>query len=540
MILGVVLVVEDDTREGPLLQSALEARNVKVILAPGAVAARRAWREQAEHIRLVTLDIELDDPNAPGVKGTDLARELRAAPDERPALLFRTQFSQAEYYRVAVEVQADGYLEKLRTSHHDFACAVVAILLRIALEEAAGPAEIARLAGPGGSRSAAIERYCVSHVISTLAAVLANPFELLFHDADGTRLLTARPPGDTGEGLDSLIALAGAGSWDTPFVFDHAAYLASLRTPPLRSESAAGGLRRFDGAAFVPLADHRDVRLVLAILKGDPTAPGPYPDEPATLGRALLRHLRPEVFQRSLQVAGHWAAARDMAVRNATASFCRFAGGVQGMLLEQVEADGRLPESATHTLRSLTGQLEEAGAALSLAAEPPAADEVTPTAVGETVRRAFERTAAAFATTRAQLCLNEEICVRVAASDVERVCAHVFGWFFERFRRVEKEEEQVIRVGLRAWLTDAEISFEAPGAPLPGWVRSRLFEPFDAVSASRDSSGETRVQLGLFLARIVAQARLRGSLDDETEGNGHRFVLRMPLQPKRGVPRGGA
>lgn len=544
-----ILVVEDDLIHLKRLEKALEYRGLNTRIARNVDEARAEIAKLADRLAIAILDIRLNEERTDGPDGTDLAQEILTTRVRAPDIVFHTQMTDARYYRAALALRAEAYLEKGRDPADKVSCVVLAVLLRRRLAEASEVASLEHLVRGCAGRSKAVERYCTQLLLPVLARTLVNRTAVLFRDDRGTSLLELdQEHNGPMAAWETLQALAeGAGSWDAPFLYSHDTYLAALSEPGMLPVQAdLDTLRRFDGAAFVPLVDDGARRITLVVLPGvsglQPDGRELLVDEPEVLASALLRHLRREVIQRSIEVAVRWAEAqgREQAIYDYTSRFLLFASQVQREVLDGVEEDGRLSVASTKSLETLSAQLEDAGQILAgpmREVDSPTTPEVLPS-VAELLKTTADEIDTQTSDPALHVQVRGDASVHADWEDLRHVGNLLIRWFRQRSSG-DPSQTHGVEISISETRGDVAIAFEGDGPVLPRWVRDRLFEPFDAFSIDKDATGSGQVQLGLYLAQLVVRARMGGRLMDETpefDAQRHRFVVHLsqPTRPEAG------
>ncbi|HOX46917.1 MAG TPA: sigma-54 dependent transcriptional regulator [Myxococcota bacterium] len=178
---GLVLIVEDDPRLGPLLQSWLSERGLEALLASGGEQALELFGRQAP-------DVVLTDLVMPGMSGLDLCRRLRELDRTLPVLLL-TSFG-----------SIPSAVDAMRSGATDYLCKPIQpdellVALERALESRALLREVARL------RSALDERYSFDTLVArspAMAALVAEARRL------ASREVTVLICGESGSGKEHL------------------------------------------------------------------------------------------------------------------------------------------------------------------------------------------------------------------------------------------------------------------------------------------------------------------------------------------------
>lgn len=84
--------------------------------------------------------------------------------------------------------------------------------------------------------------------------------------------------------------------------------------------------------------------------------------------------------------------------------------------------------------------------------------------------------------------------------------------------------DDLISITLSAEARETLITVSNPGPPLPGKMRSQLF---DSLVSVRDRNGEKHLGLGLYIARLIAEGH-QGSISADNIEGGVVFRIKLP------------
>lgn len=325
-----VLIIEDSEPQRITLHAYLEARGFEVYSAGRVAEARELAEKHWEDLDVAVLDMRLEDPDEPLTTGADIAIEFRRAKRSfPPEFLIFSAFSEVDYYRLALKLGARVYLSKQNDSLSDAVRHVCALALRRALngENPATADKLTRIAARSQSRSETVVKFCQSVLKPEFEACLGVRFAILLTDENGTRCCASNcnVPERVLPVYSTLQSLAQAlPNNEEPFVVD------ATEVSDLVSDPDLEVLRRFEGAAFLPLSIGPDIRISVGVLKDDSDVYSAA-EEPVALVKALAQDIRTTVIECLLKLLSSWTEVtltRDALLR-ATAQLCLYLGQEQ-------------------------------------------------------------------------------------------------------------------------------------------------------------------------------------------------------------------
>jgi DNA-binding NarL/FixJ family response regulator len=497
----------------------------------------------SDTVDVLVLDMCLDDPKEPYTTSADVGVEFRARrPRWPPEVLIYSAFEKMDYYRLALKLGAAAYLSKAEANEEEVIRHVRALALRHGLsDERPGAAEqISSIADTSRDRSEAVKRFCTEVLTPELTSCLDAPFAVLLTDERGTRCCANDfniPEGHLP--LYSILhALAqGQCNHSEPFVVD----IKMLSEPMSGYELEV--LRKFEGAAFLPISVIGNACISVAMLKGEEQSH--RAEDPAALTSVLAQVMRPAVLENLVSLLSSWAETntRRNAVLRSTAQLCLFVAQEQQNIVSGLTnaQEGADTGQALQKLYALAEDLQQTGEILSGMAgdqiAPPGGliggehpqkfymAEIIRSAAGDVCGRAPEGTVR----------IDGDFEMRAAPDMLVLAASRLIQWFASR--AIENTYGTAPTIQVRCAATDEglEVAFEDRSRRLSSRLRQRMFSPFTQVFPPPRTSGRIAgpgLHLPLYLAKTLIEVNYRGLLEDrsdELEGDyGHRFVMRFP------------
>lgn len=571
-----VLIVEDAPAQRKALEFALKLRGFKAESAGTVAESRELLNRLGDQVDVVVLDMRLDDPKESHTTGADLGIEFLNDRRKRerwndvrsatlPEFLILSAYAEADYYRMAMDLDVAAYLQKQQNDQLDVIRHVRALSLRRALNigQPKIVEQITQVAERSRTSFEAITKLCGLVMAPRFELSLGAPFVLLLGSRNRTEKCGGVP--DLPEGHNPVYtqiqALAhGQSNRSDPFVLD----VQLLGEPP--ATEACWMYERMNGGAFLPFWLGKGLRLTVGVLKdqtGDPLA-----EDPLALCRILDQYLRPSILEHTVDILTKLIRVQRETVLTMTSKSCISTGQEQLALLEDGVVNHEVNPGSEFfkKLKGLAEDLRATGETLLPlgAAETDAsraggeAPEVCPVKVADIVRDAWTAVKEQIKTDGVEplavTTRDEFEGLTVMAARVELLLAmmRVMQWMVQRKYRISEGERQRISVGWDERDENVSIAFEDRSTRLGERWRQFLFDPFtqaasqdnwrfevDETDGAGDDSGppgQRRLRAGrylpLYLAKMLVELKNGGKLEDET-GNmdgrdGHRFVMRFP------------
>lgn len=549
-----VLYVDDDETKRLGLVATLNMMDFDSEGAPDIATARDIVKQKGSKIDVMVLDMELD-PKDPSVTGAALGIEVREAIGKwPPEFMILSAFNLERYYEAALKLDVGVYLVKGQVDDEDIVRHIRSLCLRHALsfERAEIAKKIGDIAGSSLNSSEAVSSFCRELLSPEMRACISAPFVFLLTDEKGTQNCGGNEdlPSGYHEAYAKVQALTQASiSNSDPFVFNKGRIAASP------DEETQNIYARLDGGAFRSIFVIHGLRLSVGILKStDPQEE--LPEDPVKLARILSSYLAPAIIEHLLRIATLLAESRTKreTLLQYTSRSCRWVGEEQLAILEDSlgESDMDSINECFQKFKTLSGDLRVTGEFLStLASETnQQIDEVTPQAA-ETIEDVWQEVKEQFDTEGIEFeGPSGDFSLPLAKADLFLSALRVLQWMALRKNRMITGSQK-ISVAYAEEGDFAKLIFTDQSRRLSKNLRERLFEPFAQTDSSQSHIKETKEQeesphaglfLPLFLARMLVEVKYKGSLHDRTDDletpNGHRFVMRFPLQGKSSVREG--
>ncbi|HEY9282878.1 MAG TPA: response regulator [Pyrinomonadaceae bacterium] len=530
-----VVIVEDLEPQRTALRNKFERRGFRVGTAANVAEARRVIAELGEEIDVMVLDMRLEDPEAPDTTGADIGIEVQDQhPDWLPEYLIHSQFSEVNYYRLALRLGAAAYLSKLETNLEDVVRHVRALALRRALRlERPKVAEKLRVISESTKNlSVAVRRFCRELLAGELDACLGAPYVLLLTDEGGTQIFATNTdlPATYESFYTTLQAMAhGISNFSVPYKVSEEVM---RKLPPPANDNEARIYERLPKAAFIPLANVKNFRLSLGLFEPEPGTK--YPEDAEKLAIVLAQYVRSTIVEHFLRILVHLDSQKK-AMLKSTSHLCVFLGQDQQGIIEEGLAAGDLREGgdAHRKLIMMADDLWQTGTILANVANSGSEEEYASFEVGELVEKAFRDLKERMNLRGVEFGVEGSCEVRAKQDDMYIAVIRVLQWLAQR--RIETPPELDPRIWVRCARASggSRVTFEDRSDRLPKKLREQLFMPF-SVSVAAPVETEMRgpgLYLPLYLAQMLVEEKYGGVLDDKSddlEGDvGHRLVMRF-------------
>lgn len=534
-----IFIVEDHGPQRRNLHEALEDCGFEVWSAGDVATARSHVQELGDRIDVALLDMQLEDPAAPGIYGTDIGFEIRRGQATNlTEFLILTAHPDLDFKKHALRLGAAAYLRKPmpipEVIHH---IRSLAFRRQITASSIPTSKKSRRIVETSFNRNHALARYCQEIMSPTLEWSLGSPTLLLCSDQYGTRLCggSIRLDELDSRGLFHTVASLAFGRSGTqePYAIDAPSF------PPLKKEQEQELLEELDGGCVVTLAEIRDFRLS-AVLKR-----GRQPEEdPEKLGSIFAGYARSAVTTQLLGVATLWAemAAHRRTLLAATSRMCLYLGQRQKSLLDKVQG-GHLGEAELRELQDLGEDLHTAGQLLAdldedvEAGEPLDAPSHERVDVIRLVNEVWGKLSDAADLPLDLLHAEGDCVVHAGRSDLSIVIRRILRWLVQRLPS-GAQGPKPIAVSCQQDAEGTRITFRDASRRLPLHLREHVFLPFEEADQSpmrpqEDEPDGAGALLSLYLARALVEVRSGGYLEDQTEDledeDGHLLVMGLPI-----------
>jgi CheY-like chemotaxis protein len=511
MSLGLILYIDDSESQRKALKMVLENRGFSVEVAGDVATARSLFEKRRGQIDVAALDMRLEDPQWPQMTGADVAIEYYSpqTPDP-PEFLIHSAYSEVDYYKLALRLQATTYLDKSEYSQDDLIRHVRALVIRrafnVRIQEIVD--RIQDIVETSPNRSEAIARLC-HEVAPIFSGRVGTPFVFLVTESDYTYCYTSEP------GFPKCLDMM----------------------PDISGPEEKKALERLDAAAFIPLIIDEDLRLSIGLLNSD-LGVFPLAEPPAKMASVLARHLTPNVIKPFLVALKDWNRRHIESIR--------ITGDVCLSVLQQLGKS--FPEIAKNNcFRRLQNLIEDLQSSGSIMGSIVKADAHAGSGLlsGVKVKQIIEGEWADIdhGASADLLRIYGNCDVTVTPGDLSFMVSSVLQWFAQRLIHTPSEIEPHVTVDCRRCKNGAELIFEDRSARLDKKLREYLFTPFAepilATIDADDLKSSERPYSSLFLTKVLLEVRYNGLLEDISDENdgsdgnleerhGHRFRMYFP------------
>lgn len=540
-----ILYVEDDETIRRSLVLDLQYRGFDAEGAPNVAAARRMIDQLGNEIDVMVLDMRLEDLQYPDITGADLGLEARQMIGKwPPEFLILSGFKKSEYYEAALKLDVAAYLVKGQVLPEDIIRHIRSLCLRRAMsfERIEMDEKIKKIAEASLNPAEAIAVFCRELLAPEMQACIGAPSVFLLTDEGGTQNCggDANLPTGYNEAYAKVQALAqGTVNSSEPFVFNW-----NEVSEPTNAQTY-NIYRGLDQAAFLPLFIVHKLRLSIGILQSnDPQQK--LPEDPVKLAAILISYLRPAIIEHLLRILSLLTESNTKreTLLHHTSRFCRWVGQEQLAILEEAlgKSDMESVKECFQKFKTLSKDLRVTGEFLSTltSATPKNGNEITPHAA-ETINDVWREVTEQFDAEGVEFNgPSEDFSLPVAKADLFLSALRVLQWMVSRKDRM-LSGSQKISVKYAKDDDHANLIFTDQSRRLNKNLRDILFEPFaqtdSSLSQSKEHQGKEEPSqaglfLPLFLARMLAEVKYNGSLQDRTDDlegpKGHRFVMSFP------------
>ena len=549
---GLILYIEDNEPQLKALKMALENRGFRVEIAKDMATARKLIEGLRDQIDVIVLDMRLEDPEFPQMTGADVAIEYFSPPREgSPEFLIHSAYSEVDYYKLALKLGVATYLQKSEYKQADLIRHVRALVIRrsLNLKRRAITDRIRQIVGSSRNRSEAILRFCRGELYPAFTDYLGVPIVFLFTEDDNTYCCSESV--DLPESLDlyqTIQAMAfGEIKPGNPFVID------ANKVPAPATPEEEAVLKKFDGAAFTPLAIDRDLRLSIGILTPDPNSQS-LAEPPAQMASVLLRHLESTTINQFRTLLNEWSKhyiekeTKRRELMRITAKVCLYVGRQQPLILQKLghSCPEVIADPYYEQLQNLVGDLQDLGSLLeSLGKSEPSGVKGWPlVSLNEFIKSIWTN----LETGRSNNSLSIEGDCAIAAQpqDLSIMISSILQWFGQRFSDSPDGIEPCVSIRCSRNQEGADLLFEDRSERLDPEIRKHLFDPFAETmpipAHPEDSNGWSGLYLSLYIAKVLVEVRYHGILEDVSdtiasssnqpeEARGHRFRMGFPDLP---------
>jgi hypothetical protein len=298
--------------------------------------------------------------------------------------------------------------------------------------------------------------------------------------------------------------------------------------PPAPEEKEV--LKKLNGAAFIPLTMHEDVRLSVGLLSADP-ALLPLAEPPAEMASVLAKHLKFPVIMPLLAVLRKWTEHRNRTEQETTrrqlmgitAEVCLSVGRYQLSDLQQMRRSfPALDENNDfRRLQNMAEGLQATGSMLeSLAKADVRKEQGRLPAAGVQLNQFIKSVWTDLDNVVLQnaLTVYGDCDVHARQEDLSVMVSSILQWFAQRFIDTPSEIEPYITVRCHRDEKGAELIFEDRSARLDKVLREHLFDPFTesitVLADHDDSNSGAKLHSSLFMAKLLVETRYNGVLED--------------------------
>lgn len=525
-----ILIIEDDLMQRAALHEQLRMRGFSVKSVGSVREARQAFAELGEQIAVMVIDMRLEDAEAPGMTGADLALEFtESSPRRLPEFLILSAYSLLNYYKLAIKLGVAAYLSKEETNNVKLIQHIRSLLIRRNLS--ADDVETARKIGSVVENSRWLSEtpvhFCKAIVAPVLSRFLGAPFVIVVNDGrqvhahfSDDRL--AEPSTALYERLDRLIY--GKANQEAPFTIDQK-ILDSLG-PEIESSDRA----MLDSAVFLPIAINQDMHLSIGILKsGEPLA-----EDPTSLASELKGYLQGAVLNPLLCALRHHVELRAKRETELVAQSCAAIGHEQRAILsDALEAEEVSPDSRFfHRLLASSEDLRDTGQLLMIIGRSNPSSQHEAARMSELIQLTQEELQDFLPKEKLRV---EDDCIVYGFKDELLIAiSRILHFFARRMRETAADAPVWIQAKCQGTTHGPEIYFRDYSRRLSAPLRERLFSPFaEGLLLSSSNDFERRgLHLPLYLAKSLVEVKHGGTLEDRSEelpdDIGHCFVMSFP------------
>jgi CheY-like chemotaxis protein len=539
MSLGSILYIEDSESQRKSLKKALEYRGFSVEVAGDVETARSLFEQLRGQIDVIALDMRLEDHKWPQMTGADVAIEYYNphTPDP-PEFLIHSAYSEADYYKLALQLRATTYLDKSEYSQDDLIRHVRGLVIRRAIDvrfhEVTG--RIQRIVEASPTRAEVIIKLCRDELEPVFSGRMGTPFVFLITEDDNTYCYASEP--GFPKRLDLYKTIQEMIRPGNPFIVD----ADRISEPSGYEEKKA--LERFNAAAFIPLTIADDLRLSIGLLTSDPNI-SPLAEHPAKMASVLARQLTPNVIKLFLIALKKWTeriTERNVSMQK-TGEVCLSVGRDLRSILPQLTRS--FPQVAEHKsfqrLQCIAEELQYTGSIIDWLVEAGLRAEsgLLPVAKVNQIIKS-EWVDLDNRNSPDMLTIHGGCEIDVAPGDLSFMVSSVLEWFAQRLKHTPSGIEPDVAVRCRRDEKGAELIFEDRSARLGRMLREHLFTPFTEsapTTVGHDALKESaRHYSSLFLAKFLMEARYNGVLEnisdlndrpDDNHGTLHGNIFRM-------------
>ena len=556
-----ILLIEDEKEKRDSLYKALTDRGFETFAAGTIREARDFAETYWESLDVMIADMLMEeDPDEPQTTGAHIGIEFRKKLNTSPECFILTNYSKVEYYRLAMELGASAFLDKISFDSLDIVRYVRALALRknLSIENPKTMRQILKVVAQSSNRFHAVKMFCQKIFAPELESCLGAPFLLILTTGDKSEYYAgnAKLPKEYNNiyNILNMIAQPEINKTD-PKPLD----LKSLGTEvaieiPVDYSS-------LQGAVLLPIFSNSEYQISITLviqqekrvntknyeLDEEIIPPGKLIEDPIKLWKILNQYLKPTVVEHLLTIFSEWNHIKT--TLKEISQICVWIGQEQKAILKNSES---LDNNVVKKLRAMANDLTESGNLLRHIEKP--LDETikyAPLSLKKILNEVWEDIKQAEEIKDDLVIQIESDCgIEVEENDLYVVLSRLLQWFVKRSSLSAIEDGRFVKFDCKMNENESIISITDNSKRLSETIRKELFAPFTQSIAipfkdltplkkNADESGSEHVAgqyLPLYIAKMIVEVKYGGELTDRSgdlEGTlGNRFILRFTKESK--------
>jgi CheY-like chemotaxis protein len=553
-----VLLIEDEKDKRESLLKAFTDRGFETFAAGTILEARDLAKTYWESLDVMVADMLMEDD--PEITGAHIGIEFRRLFNNSPECFILTNHPKVEYYKLAMELGASAFLDKISFDSLDIVRYARALALRksLSIENPGTMRQILKLVAQSTDRFHAVKMFCQKIFAPELESCLGAPFLLILTTGDKSEYCAgdAKLPREANNIYNILNMVAQP-------------EINKMEPKPLELKSLGIEVpisipeeyKSLEEAVLLPIFSNSEYRISITLviqqekrvnpksypLNEEIIPPGKLIEDPIKLWKVLNQYLRPTVVEHLLTIFSEWNHIKT--TLKEISQICVWIGQEQKAILKNSEV---LDNVVVKKLRAMANDLTESGNLLRHIERPIDGtikyDQVSVKKILDEVWEDIEQAEEIRDDFKPQLESDCEI--EVQENDLYVVFSRLLQWFIKRSSLSMTERDQFIKVDCKTNEGESIITITDNSKRLSETIRKELFSPFTQSIAipfkdltpfrrnadENDSEHIAGQYLPLYIAKMIVEVKYGGELIDRSndleEALGNRFILRFTKEPK--------
>jgi ActR/RegA family two-component response regulator len=553
-----VFLIEDDKKKRDGLWRALTDRHFETFAVGTVTEALSVAESQWESFDVMIADMLLEnDPVEPQTTGAHIGIKLRRERGVSPECIILTNYPKVEFYKLAIELGASAFLDKISFSTKDIVRYVRTLALRnsLSIERPQTIRQILRIVTQSYDRLHAIKMFCQKVFSQELASCLGAPFLLILTAGDKSEYCAgdAKFPKESNEfyGILHTVAKPEINKTEpSPLNLKSLAKETGISIPDIYNNLNDAVLLPIFASSehkiSITLVIQKECAINLSNYKSDEEviAPGKLVEDPIELWKVLNQYLKPTVVEHLLTIFSEWNHIKT--TLREISQICIWIGQEQTAILRNSSS---LDDSIVKNLRAMANDLTESGNLLRHIEKPlDETVEYPSLSAKEILEEVWEDIKLAeelddnfiFEIDKIESDCNLES----QENDLYVVFSRLLQWFVKRPFPTSPDTKPTIKIQCQSKGNESIIIFTDKSNRLDEKIRKELFAPFTQsiaipfknLSGKEDEKQVPGQYLPLYIAKMIVEVKYGGELIDcsnELDGTlGHKLVLRFIKEPQ--------